>query len=278
SLTEDKPAPKPREVKQDAGATGISQDGVLKSQDGVMLSTLKPESHSRDDILQSIYGNPIPPQFQNRADNIVYVDGSTLDSSKLTQVKTDLFKYSGDIEVFPSDVKDKPRCSNNRGGSSNWNLPTTTNTATKSSSSRSAGNASQPGGQLFYHYTSTAGANGIRKDLTLKSNYGVMLSTLKPENHSRDDILHSIHGSTIPPQFKNRADNIVYVEGSTLDPSKLSQIKPDLFKYSGDITISPNDVQDKPRCVGRQPSNGSTNANTTGSSGSSATIRAQQPN
>lgn len=103
--------------------------------------------------------------------------------------------------------------------------------------------------QLFYHYTSTAGANGIRKDGIIRSKNAVKLSTLQPEDHTRDAILRSIYGNTIPSERKNRADNVVFVSESVLDTSMLHEITPALFGYSDEIRVSANDVSDKPACV-----------------------------
>lgn len=254
-----------------AGANGIRNDGVLKSNNGVMLSTLKPEDHTRDDILRSIHGNSVPPKFKNRADNVVYVDGSTLQSCNLSQVNATLYKFPGDIRISVSDVRDKPACTN-RGGCC-WGQ--STQGSSNGSVSGSSGSQQQimSSAQCFFHYTSTAGANGIRQDGVLRSNNGVMLSTLKPEDYTRDDILRSIHGSSIPPKFRNRADNVVFVNVTALDASNLRQVSASLYKYSGDIKISASDVKDKPACTNRGggswgQSNQPTNGSTSGSSGS----------
>lgn len=115
---------------------------------------------------------------------------------------------------------------------------------------------------FYYHYTSTAGANDIRNEGRLWSQSGVQLSTLNPEEHTRDVILRSIYGNRIPNGHKNRADNVVYVSEDYLDMSKLSKVTPQLYQYSGEININDDDVRDKPRCVNgaRGSGTGSSNA------------------
>ena len=202
-----------------AGANGIRQAGVIKGR--VTLSKLKPEDYQRMEILESIWGKgKVPDNCKNRADWVVLVDGAKLDKSKLQQYNSSSYNYSGDIRISASDVIDKPRCQRTGGGGGGGGGRQTTSSA-------------KYGNNTYYHYTSTAGANGIKQAGVIKGT--VTLSTLKPEEHNRQDILESIWGKgKVPQNSQNKADWVVLVDGSKLDKSKLKQYNQSSYNYSGD--------------------------------------------
>lgn len=228
-----------------AGACGIRDDEVLRSQNGVKLSTLKPEDYSRDDILRSMYGKTIPPEFKNRADNVVSVDKSNMDASKLRKITPTLYRYSGEIKVSANDVKDKPAC-NNRGSS--WG------TSTKSSSSGSNGSGSsssdsQDYPQTMYHYTNQSTANSIISSRYIPFNGNVFLTTMKPSDYFRDEILKIIYGKSYDrKQYAAFADWCIKVDVTELDANKLNRSHSKVYEYAGYIQVDPSDVMDKPIC------------------------------
>ncbi|KAJ6649491.1 hypothetical protein Bhyg_04727 [Pseudolycoriella hygida] len=228
-----------------AGAEGIINERLLRSLNGVMLSTLKPEDHSRDDILHSIHGSTIPTQFKDRADKIVYVNATKLDSSKLNQIQPNLFKYSGDIRVSRVDVKDTPHCVNRQSSSSSTNNNTT-------GSSRSSARENQ-----FYYYTNQRTAARIRTSGQSAPNCIVLLTTMEPENHFRDQILETLYGEYYDRNlYASCADWCIKMDSSKLDTSKLVKISDEVYEYSGVLEVSEEDVMDKPKCNKGGPSNG----------------------
>lgn len=215
-----------------AGANGIRNDGAIRSYNGVMLSDLKPEDHTRDDILHSIHGNVIPAQFKNRADNVVCVDYSTLDSSKLKQMKPNLYKYSGDIKITTSNVRDKPAC-------------------TKQSGSTSASSSSGFSGQstrTLYFYTNKNTADQIKSLRNIPGK--ITLTTMKPENYSRDEILNAIYGASFDRyKYATSADWCVKIDGTKLLANKLKKRHNEVYEYSDSIAVTTSDVMDKPKCT-----------------------------
>ena len=102
-----------------------------------------------------------------------------------------------------------------------------------------------PPDQLYY-YTSTKGADAIKQAGVIRGT--VTLSTLKPEDYQKIDILKSISkDGQVPHSVQNRADWVVIVDGSKLDKSKLEQQNQSSYNYSGDITIRKEDVIEKPK-------------------------------
>lgn len=215
-----------------AGANGIRKDGVIRSHNGVMLSTLKPEDHTRDDILRSINGNSYPSQFKNRADNVVYIDYSSLDSSKLNPMKPNLYKYSGDIKITISNVRDKPAC---------------TKQNVSSGGSSSSGSQSS---QTFYFYTSTNTAAQIKSSRNIPGTGVILLTTMKPENCTRDEILNAIYGAGFDRfKYATSADWCVKIDGTKLIANKLKKRHNEVYEYSDSIAVSTSDVMDKPKCT-----------------------------
>ena len=213
-----------------AGANGIRRDGVIRAT--VVLSSLKPEDHYRPEILQSIHGQNVPQNYQNRADNVVLVDGSKLDSSKLRQFRNNAYEYRSDIQVNPQDVIDKPRCQ--RSGAS----PPQT----------SPGPSTSYGAQAYYHYTNTGGARQIKSAGRIRG--PCTITGLKPQDFYRDEILKRIYGNTYDPnKYATMAYWCVIVNGNSFDKTKLRSRQQDVFDYNGDIAINSWDVKDKPRCT-----------------------------
>lgn len=217
-----------------AGANGIRNDGAIRSYNGVMLSDLKPEDHTRDDILHSIHGNVIPVQFKNRADNVVYIDYSSLDSSKLKLMKPNLYKYSGDIKIATSNVRDKPACTKQRGSTSG------------SSSSGFSGQSTQ----TLYFYTNKNTADQIKSSRNIPGTNVILLTTMKPENYTRDEILNAIYGASFDRyKYANAADWCVRIDGTKLLANKLKKRQNEVYEYSDSIAVSTSDVMDKPKCT-----------------------------
>ena len=206
-----------------AGANGIRTDRLIKGT--VVLSSLKPEQHYRQEILHAIYGHNIPLNCQNRADNVVLVDGTKLDSSKLRQFKNHVYNYSGDIRVRPEEVIDKPRCERPKVKASTSYGPLT-----------------------YYHYTNSGRAEQIKSDGKIRG--PSIITKLKPEDFFRDEILKTIYGNDYDRhEFANRADWCVIVNGKALDNRKMRTRNQDVFDYNGDIAIQSGDVVDKPQCA-----------------------------
>lgn len=213
-----------------AGANAIRSEGRLQS--GVQLSILKPEEHTRGDILRAIYGNQIPKEFKNRADNVVYIDEADLDTKKLLQITPDLYQYSGEIEIHDDDVRDKPRCLN---GTNNW-----------------APNDSAA--QRMYFYTNTSNAQVIKRSKVIpyEGNRPIFLTTMKPEENFRDEILNTIYGRDYDRvKFASSADWCVSVDNSTLNRLMLrvSKHSSKVYEYVEHLPINPANVKDKPQCT-----------------------------
>lgn len=216
-----------------AGAKGIRTDKVLRSQNGVKLSTLKPEDHTRDDILHSIYGKTIPLECKNRADYVVLVSESTLDPSKLFEITPNLYQYAVDIKISPHDVRDKPKYVNQRsnGSSSGW--------------SRSSGTPN-----YLYYYTNQNAAYLIMSSGDIPYNNAIFLTTMKPEDYYRDEILKIIYGNNYDRrQYASSADWCIKIDSAELDPNKLTKNHDKVFKYAGSIQVDASDVMDKPACT-----------------------------
>lgn len=226
-----------------AAANAIRTDGVIRSQNGVKLSTLKPEDHSRDDILRSVYGNTIPTKFKNRADNVVYVTKSLLDASKLVRMNPALYRYSGEIKVNANDVKDKVKCAN-RGSS--WG---TSGQGSSSGSNGSGGSGSENYSGTLYYYTNESNANLIMSSGYIPFNHKIFLTTMKPTDYFRDEILKIIYGKDYDrQQYAACADWCIKVDSTTLDVNKLNKSNSKVFEYADAIQVDPLDVIDKPKC------------------------------
>lgn len=213
-----------------AGANEIRNEGRLQS--GVQLSILKPEEHTRDVILRAIYGNQIPKELKNRADNVVYISEDDLDTKKLFQIKPDLYQYSGEIEIYDDDVRDKPRCLN---GANN-----------------SASNGSDA--QRMFFYTNTSNAQVIKRSRVIpyEGNRPIFLTTMKPEENFRDEILNTIYGRDYDrSKFASFADWCVSVDNSTLNRHMLrvSNHSSKVYEYVEQLRINPANVKDKPQCT-----------------------------
>jgi len=214
-----------------AGANAIRNAGVLRSRNGIQLSTLKPEEHTRDDILRTIYGNRIPNEFKNAADNVVYVAADELDSSHLFEIIPELYQYSGEIQVNPNDVRDKPRC-------------TSSSDANGSTAQRSS---------LLYYYTNTRNAQLIMHSQVIPYDRyrKIFLTTMKPEDFYRDEILNTIYGRNYDrSKFAAFADWCVKIDSTKLDGTKLkvSNQSGKVYEYADSIRINPASVIDKPQC------------------------------
>lgn len=107
-------------------AKSIQKDGKLrKGYRNIILTTLEPKNFNRDQILDKVYGkNYDRRQFGNRADWVVVVDSSKLDSGKLRKISEDVFEYPEDIKIDPNNVMDKPKCIPQSSGSSQWSANT----------------------------------------------------------------------------------------------------------------------------------------------------------
>lgn len=223
---------------------------MIRSRNGVMLSKLKPEEHTRDSILHSIHGNSIPDHCKNRADNVVFVDLSSLDCTKLYEIKPDLYKYSGDIKINAVNVRDKPACTN-RGGGSTWSQSGSTSGTSSSGSSSSL---------TFYFYTNEKTASKIKYSGYIASNNRILLTTLKPEYNYRNEILKVLYGGIYDQtQYATSADWCVKIDGTKLYANKLKKRQNDeVYEYYDSISVNSADVRDKPRCtMGGHSSNGS---------------------
>ena len=104
---------------------------------------------------------------------------------------------------------------------------------------------------LYYHYTSTRNAAGIRQGGKLKKIHrNIILTTLQPQDYNRDQILCQIYGYGYDKhQFGNRADWVVVVHSSKINPNKLIRKSNAVYEYPEDINVGYNDVMDKPRCT-----------------------------
>ncbi|XP_054153614.1 uncharacterized protein LOC128952277 isoform X2 [Oppia nitens] len=123
---------------------------------------------------------------------------------------------------------------------------------------------------VLYHYTTTAGADSIRLSGVIYPGnsvepyggggeggaQGVVLSSLSPDQYYRHEIVDRIHGPLATTSAAaqggrhNSADWLVEVYVQTLDPNRLIPIKPDVYLYcGGPITVTANQVKDKPRCL-----------------------------
>ncbi|KAG4076103.1 hypothetical protein HA402_011450 [Bradysia odoriphaga] len=222
-----------------AGANTIRNKGVLWSQSGLQLSTLNPEEHTRDAILRAIYGNIIPNERKNEADNVVYISEADLDSSKMFEITPTLYKYSGEIQVDANDVRDKPRCISKSGPSSS---------------------IAQYSSQLFF-YTNTSNAKLIMHSRVIPydRNRSIFLTTMKPEQYFRDEILNTIYGRDYDRlKFAAFADWCVRVDDTKLDGTKMRVSKQSgkVYEYADSIRIDPTDVIDKPQCTKNQRNGG----------------------
>lgn len=201
-----------------------------------MLSTLKPEDHTRSDILQSINGNSYPSHFKNRADNIVFVYGSTLDHKKLHQINSCLYKYSGDIKIKASNVRDKPVCTNHG-----------RNHCTQSGSTSGSGSSdlSSQSTQTLYYYTDMKKASQIKSVGYIAFSNNV-LTTLKPENNYQHKILKAIYGGHFD---RTGADCCVKIDRKRLSAKKLKRKHNEfeVYEYSDSIDVNACDVIEKPQ-------------------------------
>ncbi|XP_037041164.1 uncharacterized protein LOC119077900 [Bradysia coprophila] len=225
-----------------AGANAIRNEGRLWSQSGVQLSTLNPEEHTRDAILRTIYGNGIPSERKNGADNVVYISEADLDSSKMFKITPTLYQYSGEIQVDAQNVKDKPRCVNGP------------------SSSGSSSSIAQSSSELFF-YTNTSNAQRIMnlRVIPYESNRSLFLTTMKPEQYFRDEILNTIYGRGYDRlQFAACADWCVKIDKTKLEGAKLRVSKQSgkVYEYTVHIAVNPADVMDKPQCTKNQRNSG----------------------
>ncbi|XP_037048857.1 uncharacterized protein LOC119083275 [Bradysia coprophila] len=211
-----------------AGANGIRNDGLIRSQSGIILSTLKPEDHSRDDILQNIYGRRIPSNARNKADNVVLVKMSILDTSKLNSITATLYRYSAEIRVSANDVIDKPRCVSG-GSGSGWG-------------------GSPQNSQWLYYYTNKVNATSIMRTGSIPYQSTIYLVSMEPERHYRNEILDAIYGKRYDrTQHATCADWCIKVDRSKLDVNKL-QKNGTVYEYGASISINPAHVMDKPQC------------------------------
>lgn len=223
-----------------AAANAIRKDEVLRSQNGVKLSTLKPEENYRDDILRSMYGNNVPTDRKNRADYVVYVSESYLDSSKLFEITTTLYSYSGEIKVNADDIRDKPVCLNQGNG---WG------SQCSSSSGWTGSVSSQHCPQALYYYANQNDAYAIKSSRKIVYNSNIYLTTMKPEDYYRDEILRMIYGKSFDRnQFASSADWCVKIDASKLDSYKLKLINGKVYEYTDSIQVDPSAVMDKPKC------------------------------
>lgn len=221
-----------------AGANGIRKDELIRSQNGVMLSTLNPEDHSRRDILHNIHGNSYPSDFKNRADNVVFVNGSTLDHKKLHQINSQLYKYSGDIRIKTSNVRDKPACTNH--GRNNY-------THSASTSGCGSFGLRNQNAQTLYYYTDMKNASQIKSVGYIAFNKNV-LTTLKPENHYQHDILKAIYGGHFD---LTKAYCCIKIDRNKLSAKKLKRKhnEVEVYEYSESIDVNPCDVIEIPRRI-----------------------------
>lgn len=224
-----------------AGASAIRKDQVIRSKIGVRLSTLKPEDHTRDDILRSIYGNTIPADRKNRADYVVYVSASILDTSKMVEITSNLYQYSEEIIVSADYIIDKPACISQ---GSSWGSQ-----AQGSSSGWSGSNGSQNSPQSMYYYTNQTIAQSVASSRKISYNSIIYLTTMQPVDYFRDEILRIIYGKSYDrSQYASFADWCIKIDGSKLDRSKLKQIQNKVYEYTDSIRVDPSDVMDKPKC------------------------------
>ena len=114
---------------------------------------------------------------------------------------------------------------------------------------------------MYYHYTSTAGAEGIKKKGVIHKSHangvfgpGVYLTDLEPEKFFRYQILKNNYGGNYK-QYKNRADWVVKVyEHCDINMNKLKRVnvkgEPNrrIFVYPDEIEVSGWQIIDKPRC------------------------------
>ena len=106
---------------------------------------------------------------------------------------------------------------------------------------------------MLYHYTNTSNAKSIQRSEIIRNNgKGVLLTTLKPEQYYRNEILQNNYGNDVRPDRQNRADYVCRVLINRIDANKLFEVKKEdgrhLYLYDGDIHINDYAVFDKPRC------------------------------
>lgn len=223
-----------------AAANAIRKDELLRSENDIKLSTLKPEENYRDDILRSMYGKTIPAECKNRADNVVYVSESYLDSSKLFEITPTLYSYSGEIKVIADDIRDKPACLNQGNG---WN------SQSSSSSGWTGSVGPQHCPQALYYYANQSDAFAIQSSRKIIYNSNIYLTTMKPEDYYRDEILRMVYGKNFDrQQYASSADWCVKIDASKLDGYKLKPINNKVYEYTESIQVDPSDVMDKPKC------------------------------
>ncbi|XP_037048840.1 uncharacterized protein LOC119083264 [Bradysia coprophila] len=115
-------------------------------------------------------------------------------------------------------------------------------------------------GPIYYHYTSGSAAHSISRDGRIRSGRdGVLLTTMAPEHHFRQEILYNNYGGNVPANLRNRADYCVRVLPSKMKDKKLHKIQYDsrrlIYVYDDDIRVSRCDVFDKPKCTKHEATN-----------------------
>ena len=78
------------------------------------------------------------------------------------------------------------------------------------------------------------------------------MTTLKPEQYYRNEILRNNYGFDVRPDRQNRADYVCRVLINRIDANKLFEVNYQdgrhLYLYDGNIHVNDYDVFDKPRC------------------------------
>ena len=122
---------------------------------------------------------------------------------------------------------------------------------------------------MFYHYTSTYGAQAIKASRFIRQSQGngafgpgVYLTDMDPHDYSRDEILRNNYGGI--SSLSNRADWVVEVHENHIDYRKLIKVDVPgeshrrIWVYQADIHgILDWQVKDKPRCLKSYQSNDS---------------------
>ncbi|XP_054152770.1 protein shank-like [Oppia nitens] len=122
-----------------------------------------------------------------------------------------------------------------------------------SSSSSSSATTTVP--SILYHYTTSAGAKGIRLAGHIKKSGtsgafgpGVYMTSMDPYSYYRNEIVQNNYGSG---SRTNYADWVVFIYTDKLVKTKLHRVttraNQDIYRYEDDVSVSPSDIHDKPQ-------------------------------
>ncbi|KAG4076096.1 hypothetical protein HA402_011442 [Bradysia odoriphaga] len=108
-------------------------------------------------------------------------------------------------------------------------------------------------GPIYYHYTNRSAAESICRDGIIRNfGDGILLTTMDPERHYRNEILFNNYGDNVPSCIENRADYCVRVLPSKLTGKELIKVQLAserlIYLYKGNIRVKQSDVFDKPLC------------------------------